>query len=386
MDRDIALRSVEKLLRVGKIDAALAQYRDVLAAHPGDHGTAIAAAALLYRAGRVEEALTQFAAVADALAAEGDIERAAEVYRRILGARPAHEHARARLFTLYLEQGELDRAREFAVTPATRRRLARALDAAGQDDAAIAILKELVAQDPSDAAAAAQIARLLVASGNAVAAAEYLTADMAGDDPDARLATAEILCRGGQYENGLELLEQTVAEYPAAVAGGAALAATVAAQAPEHGWRAIRLVADRLCAESRWADAAMALEAFVDERPDCIDALVQLVDVAVDGGLATTVARAQGRLADAYLAQGSVAEAVAVLDDLAARHPEQPAYAARLREALARAGEQDPDAALRHRLAAAALTADSGILSASAARVEPATDPTSTVVRFRAVV
>src|SRR5690348_9646776 len=369
-ERDLTLRAAEKLLRVGKLDAALAKYNDVLAAHPDDHATAVVVAGLLYRAGRTDAALAQFTAAADALAAEGETDRAADVYKRIISARPDDEHALEqaarlaqeqghlpdardyllsladvrhargdasgaldalvsaarldptpalleRLFTTYVEAGQYDRAREYATTTAQRRRLARAFEDAGQLEDATAVLTELLAHDPSDIASVAQITRIYVRQGNAAAAAEYLTADMAEDDPEARLAIAEVLCRGGKYDAGLELLERTVADHPDSIEAAGTLAGVIASRAPEHGELAIRLVADSLCAQSRWSDAAAALERFIAERPNCIEAIVQLVEVAVDGHLADTVERAQARLANAYLANGSAAEAIAILEDLA---------------------------------------------------------------------
>lgn len=434
-ERDLTLRAAEKLLRVGKLDAALAKYHDVLAAHPDDHATAVVVAGLLYRAGRTDAAMAQFTAAADALAAEGETERAADVYKRIISARPDDEHAleqaarlaqeqenptEARdyllaladartahgntpgaldalataaridpspalleqLFTAYVDGGQYDRAREYAVTATQRRRLARAFEDAGQVDAAITLLTELLAQDPSDVASVAQIARIFVQQGNATAAVEYLTDDMAGEDPEARLAIAEILCRGGKYDAGLELLERTVADHPDSIEPAGALAGAIAARAPEHGELAIRLVADSLCAQSRWSDAATALERFIAEKPDCIEAIVQLVEVAVDGHLAETAERAQARLANAYLANGSTAEAMAILEDLASRHPEQPMYATQLRQALVMAGETNPDTALQQRLTAAALTSRGKVAHSSNA----AADHASTVVPFRAVV
>jgi tetratricopeptide (TPR) repeat protein len=437
-DRDLTLRAAEKLLRVGKLDAALAKYQEVLAAQPDDHATAVAAAGLLYRAGRIDEAVERFTAAADALAARGDVEHAADVYRRILAARPADDHALEqsarlasergdttaarnhfvaladarlarhdqagalesltlaaridpspelldRLFACCIDCDALEQARACATSGSQRRRLARALEREGRHDDAVVLLEELLEGDPHDAASAAQIARLFIRQGDAAAAAGYLTADMAGADPEARLAVAEILCRGGRYEAGLDLIERAVADSPQHLHEAGALAGAVAAHAPEHGRRAIRLVAESLCARSRWADAAAVLEAFIADVPDGTDAIVQLVEVAVDGNLPEIAERAQARLANAYLVSGSAPEAAAILEDLASRHPEQPMYVTQLRQALVLSGDGDPDATLRQRLAAAALAAG----TSPARQVEvPPTDlhEVSTVVPFRAAI
>jgi hypothetical protein len=79
--------------------------------------------------------------------------------------------------------------------------------------------------------------------------------------------------------------------------------------------------------------AATALQRFVTRAPGCIGALVKLVEVAVDGDLGATASQAQEMLADAYLANGDIADGLAIAEDLAAREPNNPAYASRVRQA-----------------------------------------------------
>jgi tetratricopeptide (TPR) repeat protein len=344
-DRDLRLRAAEKLLRVGKLDAALAGYQDVLDAYPDDHATAVIIAGLLYRTGRADDAIAQFTKAADALATCGDVDRAADVYRRILAVQPHHEHALEQSARIAAERNDFaeacTRLVALAGLRATRGNPAGALEALGQ--------ASLLA--PDDLRVAAQIARIHLAEGDAAAAAPYLTGEMAGNDPDSRLAIAEILCRGGRYDEGLDLIERTVADHPACLTEAGALAGAIAAHSPDRGQRAITLVADSLCAESRFADAAAALDAFVTRMPACTDAIVRLVEVSVDGGLNDVAERAQARLANAYLETGAIPNAVAILEDLASRHPDRPQYVSDLRQALVLAGESDPDTVLRQRLA-----------------------------------
>jgi hypothetical protein len=76
--------------------------------------------------------------------------------------------------------------------------------------------------------------------------------------------------------------------------------------------------------------------------PSNIDALVRLVEVAVDGDLSSTASHAQEMLADAYLATGAIDDGLAIAEDLAAREPDNPMHAARVRKAQELRGASAP--------------------------------------------
>ena len=84
---------------------------------------------------------------------------------------------------------------------------------------------------------------------------------------------------------------------------------------------------------SQWEPAAAALQQFAVRAPGSIAALVRLVEVSVDGDLGATATHAQEMLADAYLASGAIEEGLAIAEDLAAREPNNPVHAARVRQA-----------------------------------------------------
>jgi tetratricopeptide (TPR) repeat protein len=70
----------------------------------------------------------------------------------------------------------------------------------------------------------------------------------------------------------------------------------------------------------------------------------------VDGGLEATMYSAQAQLADAYIANGSAAEARFIAEDLVAREPWDRANIERFRKALVLMGEEDPDGIIAERL------------------------------------
>jgi len=387
LDRPAALRAADKLLRLGKLQRAIAEYTRLVEDQPCDWETGIFLATLHLRARDVEAAVARFTAIADAFCLEGEVERAADVYARILATRPGDEHAlrqaaglaiargnadeartlfvqladqqlargdrgaaadtladvaeldpsdeaiRERVFSLALESGRFERARQHASTGDHFRTLADALQAAGDGEEALALLRRAIEQNPDHLPTVAHLARLLVMQGNAVAAAEHLTPALAGADAEARLALVEIFLRGGRPDAALEVAERTVADDPDSLDQMARLACLAAPHVPDAAFRLADMAVRRWTDESAWEPAAAALQQFVASAPTCIEALIRLVEVAVDGDLASTASHAQEMLADTYLATGAIEEGLAIAEDLAAREPDNPVHVARVRQA-----------------------------------------------------
>ncbi len=386
-DRQAAIRAAEKLLRVGKLPQAIEAYTRLVDEQPNDRDTALMLAQLCLRARDVDGAVSRFATIADGWRIEGNLESAFDTYKKILAVKPADEHAlghaaalaitqgqtvegrkyllaladqqvarndmaaagetlaeaatldptdtalRERVFQMAVASGNFTRAREHAQTTTHRRRVADALHAAGLVDEAIDLLREALQHDPGHMPTVARLVRLLVETGDAVAAAEYLSPGMAGSDPEARLALVEVLLRGGRPDEAVDIAHRTLADSPESVDAIARLAAAAAPHSVDAAVLLVEMAALHWTDRSQWEPAATALQRFVTRAPGCIAALVKLVEVAVDGDLGATASHAQEMLADAYLASGATAEGLAIAEDLAAREPHNPVHAARVRQA-----------------------------------------------------
>jgi len=386
-ERQAAIRAAEKLLRVGKLPAAIEAYTQLVDEQPGDLDTALLLAQLHLRAHNVDSAAGRFASIADAWRLEGKLEPAFETYKKILAIRPADEHAlghaaalaitqgqtvegrryllaladqqvarndmaaagdtlaeaatldpsdtalRERVFQMAVAAGNFTRAREHALTTSHRRRVSDALYAAGLRDEAIDLLHEALHHDPDHLPTVARLVRLLVETGDAIAASQHLSPGMAGADPEARVALVEILLRGGRSDESIEIARRTLADSPETVDALGRLAAAAAPHALDAALTLVDMVATQWTERLQWEPAATALQQFVARVPGCIAALVRLVEVAVDGDLVSTASHAQEMLADAYLANGAVDEGLAIAEDLAAREPNNPVHAARVRQA-----------------------------------------------------
>jgi tetratricopeptide (TPR) repeat protein len=188
-DREGTLRKAEKLLRQGKLDLAIAEYRAVIEDQPADWNTANTLGDLYVRAGQMDKAIAQYNDIAAHLANEGFFPKAVALYKKILKIKPDEERAMWHLGNISARQGLLVEARVNLVALAARRR-ARG-DARGEAEVRI----RLGDLDGADLETRLSGARARVELGDAPAAVEKLkqfAADLQekGKDTDAlRLLT-----------------------------------------------------------------------------------------------------------------------------------------------------------------------------------------------------
>ena len=146
-DRNGTIRNAEKLLRGGKLDAAIAEYLRVLEDQPTDWNTANVLGDLYVRANQNDKALEQFLKVAESLREEGQMVKAAALYKKILKLQPDNERALMEAAELVANQGLYADARSYLNIVLEKRRAAK--DVRG---AAMARVR-LGGLDPSDYAA-----------------------------------------------------------------------------------------------------------------------------------------------------------------------------------------------------------------------------------------
>ena len=457
-DRNGTIRNAEKLLRGGKVEAAIAEYLRVLADQPTDWSTANTLGDLYARSGQIDKAVERFVEIADTLNAEGQKVKAAAVYKKIIKLKPDHEHAltqaadlvagqglfadaraylttviekrraagdqrgaaqarivlggidpsdfaariegararldiddpggavrdlgaiasemsgaaryaeavdvlrqamtlqpddetvRGQLFDIYSLTDDFAHAAECATTAAQFKSLAGSLAVRERPHEAIEMQRRAVLLDPADTELRKNLARKLLERGDLQGASEYMTAEVAGEDPALLMILAEIQFRGGRTDDGMAVLRRMVAENPARRDEIVALASQVAASSPEAGFLMVEVAAEASVAASEWESAASAIETYVTQVPTYIPALMRLVEICVDGGLEPAMYSAQARLADAYLAGGAVADARFIAEDLVAREPWERSHIERFRRTLELLGETDPDGIIAERL------------------------------------
>ena len=317
---------------------------------PADYEGRMAAASARIEMGDKVGALNDLKEISAELAEKGRQAEAVEVLREAAKINPDDEEIRERLMDVYFAVGDFVRARECATSVDQLRLIAAALEGQGRVDESLDTLRQALAEDPSDTALAAELAKAFVAKGDLASAAEYLTVETAGTDPDLLLTVADIQLRGDKFEEGMALVRRLLEEDVSRREQIAQLGWSIAERHPEPGFKVTELAADTAVAQSDWPGAAAVLQEFVTRVPNHIPALMRLVEICVDGGLEATMYSAQAQLADAYIAAGAANEARFIAEDLVAREPWEKSNIERFRRALVLLGEEDPDGLIASRL------------------------------------
>jgi len=430
LDREDTLKKAEKLLRQGRLDAAIAEYVRVTDDQPRDWNTANTLGDLYVRANQPAKAVEQYARIAEHFVHDGFYPKAAALYKKILKISPNDEQAQLYLAEISVKQGLLVDAKSYYNALAARRRargdrkgadeivvrlgtidpadieartaaarvlafggdekraamLFRELHAdlieKGRDAEALAALREAVRLNPSDLDGRNLLARNALASGDLETARGYLDRKSAGEDPGLLLALADIELRSGHLDEVREILQKLLSVDRGARHRVVNFAWPLLDASPDAAFVCIDAAVDSAIGAREFDEAASLLQEFVTRRPAHITALLKLVEVCVDGGLESTMCDAQTQLADAYLAAGKASEARAIAEDLVAREPWEGAHIDRFRRALVMLRISEPDTVIAERLSGAtpfvARDHFSGAVEAPATPPEPAPDPPRT--------
>jgi tetratricopeptide (TPR) repeat protein len=159
-DREGALKSAEKALRQGRIDAAIAEYVKVVEAQPRDWNSANALGDLYVRANQLDKGLQQFTRIADHLAVEGFYPKAAALFKKVLKLKPDDEYALLQAGDLAARQGTLADAKKHFQAVADRR------NARGDKKGAAEIAIRLGTLDPEDLESRMRAAHLAAETGD----------------------------------------------------------------------------------------------------------------------------------------------------------------------------------------------------------------------------
>jgi tetratricopeptide (TPR) repeat protein len=399
LDREDTLKKAEKLLRQGRLDAAIAEYVRVVEDQPRDWNTANTLGDLYVRAKQSEKAVAQYGRIAQHFFNDGFYPKAAALYKKILKISPDDEQSQLQLADLSAKQGLLADAKSYYQTIAARRRargdrrgvdeivvrlgtvdpadidartaaarvlaengdpkgaaaLFRALHAdlaeKGRDPEAVAALREAVRLNPSDAEGRGVLAAAALAAGDIAGARGYLDREAAGEDPSLLMALVDIELRAGQLDEARALLPRVFTIKRELRHGVVELGWTLlSASLPDAAFVCIDGAVDAAVAAREFDEAASVLQEFVARRSAHVPALLKLVEVCVDGGLESTMYDAQAQLADAYLAAGQGADARMIAEDLVAREPWEGAHIDRFRRALVMLRVPEPDMVIAERL------------------------------------
>jgi tetratricopeptide (TPR) repeat protein len=397
-DREDTLKKAEKLLRQGRLDAAIAEYLRVVEEQPRDWNTANALGDLYGRAGQPDKAAAQYSRIAEHFDREGFYPKAAALYKKLLKVSPDDEDTQLQLAEISAKQGLLMDAKAYFNAVATKRRtrgdragmaeivirlgsldpsdidarMAAAATVAEMGDEtaaavryrqihddlaendkpteALAALREAVRFNPYDKEGRGILARAAVAAGDLEEARGYLDRETAGTDPALLMAFAEIQLRLGEVDEARRLLPELMATDHTLRMRLVDLAWSLTATHQDAAFVCADAVVDDYIGARQFDEAAAVLQEFATRISRHIPSLLKLIEVCVDGGLESTMYEAQTQLTDAYLETGQATEARVVAEDLIAREPWETAHIERFRRALVMLHVDDPDTLIAERL------------------------------------
>ena len=359
IDRDDALRKAEKLLRQGRLDGAISEYEQVVAAYPDDIATASQLGDLYGRAGKASQAVSQYMRLGDHFLRDGVHAKAAASYRKVLKLDPHHEGALLQLVEACAQQGqladakthlqaaidkrkaradqdgadslvirlaELDpndfearlqaasiRVRTGKVVTADLLALAKELDSRKRVTEAEALLEEVVKRDPGATEVSLRLSKAALGRDEVARAKRFLPDTTGSKDPELLLTAGKILLKLDNLDVARDHLVRFLAAAPKAVEEVATLGEHLAS--PTARYAIVDLLVEHAAASGDFGKAARRLQGFLEKTPRHLAALLRLVEVCVDGDLDAALTAAQQELAEAYLEGGEAEKARAIAED-----------------------------------------------------------------------
>ena len=216
VDRDDTLKKAEKLLKQGKMAAAIEEYVRLVEDKPDDWNSANALGDLYVKAGQADRAAEQFNRAADHLYGEGFFPRASAVYKKVLKVQSNDDHALWQLADIAGGNGLLLDARSHY------NRLIQDRRAAGNEQGAVDCVIRLGQLADANVEAKRLAAKALVARGETRPAARLI------------LSVADLHTREGRLPEALQAVREAAQLDPddAEIQEKLAAAASVAEPAP----------------------------------------------------------------------------------------------------------------------------------------------------------
>jgi tetratricopeptide (TPR) repeat protein len=394
IDREATLKQADKLLKQGKLDAAIAEYVRLIDDQPQDWASINALGDLYLRARNNEKAIEQYIRVADHQFAEGFFQKSAALYKKALKVEAENEHILMQLAEIGERQGKFVDAKQFLKQVARQRQgrgedraaaecilrlgslpeadveskiaavqaaqqlgdgfravellkdAAQLLEKQKKRNEALQLLADAAEIDPFDSELRVTLAREFLAAGQPKRARAYLSFETAGDDAELLLALATVEFAEGKEEDARIAMARVLALAPDREPEIARIADSLMEQSRvESAFACVDAITDAALLQGEAARAAAALQAFVARTP-YIPALAKLAGISVEAGFGDRLRDTQAQLVDAYLDASRGEDARSIAEDLVRADPANEAHAERLRRALTLAGEPDPETAL----------------------------------------
>ncbi len=194
--KEKALKSAEKYIQQGKLDAAIKEYKRILEVEPQDLKVVSSLAELYSRSNQTREAVTLFLRIADHYERTRQVPQAIAMYRRIFKMDINNYPAAVTLAELYRQQGNIPEAVQFYLGAAS------ACRRTNQIPTAIKMAREAVSLDPEATRARVELAGVL-----------HLSEDY-DEAHDLYVQAGREFLRKGQSNEGLECFRKAMLVKP----------------------------------------------------------------------------------------------------------------------------------------------------------------------------
>jgi tetratricopeptide (TPR) repeat protein len=323
------VRAIAMWKKINKLDAsALEPYTNL--------------AELYAKQGLMTEAKSHYQMVVDEYVKRGKTREAGDILKKLAEIDPADLKIRSKLADLYTREGNSPKAVEEHVA------IAEELNKKGHLAEALQVLEKGLKIDPKSVRLRTELGRVHLVQKNFDKAAEYL-------EEAARQAPkdAQALARLGEAYLGAKKTKEAEATFKRALEldpqdqdAGAQMARVHLAQGNlDKAYEQLAPVVDRLVERREGERAAALLQQIVQKNPSHVKSLVKLVEIYGQLGKESATSSVSSQLTEAYINQGQLAEAAAILEGLVAKDPQNQQHKSKLQLVRSRLGGGRPAAA-----------------------------------------
>ncbi len=319
-DKLQAMRNAERHVLQGKIRAAIAEYKNVVANDPRDFATLNMLGDLYVKNSEKKAAVECYKAVAEHYHKQGFSQKAIAIYKKVSRIEPNSVEISAKLAELYQVKGSLSEARSHYTTLADHYR------SQGKIIEALTILKQIAVLDPNDTEVFIKLAE------------SYLQENQEDEAADAYSEAGGRLFRAARYEEASKYYLSSLELKPGSInaldgfvkvqnqlgrAGEAAkMIEDVLAKQPYNREALCLLVECHLAADNA-AEAEHAVVRLVEHEPANYPRFLDLARKYLDAGDLASASRSISLCIENLLVAGQKAECHQWIDEILEKDPEQ---------------------------------------------------------------
>jgi tetratricopeptide (TPR) repeat protein len=319
-DKTKAMRNAERYLAQGKIQSAIAEYKQVVANDPKDFGTLNTLGDMHTKNADPSQAVRCYTLVAEHYSKQGFAQKAIAIYNKITKIQPNAIEVITKLAELYKQKGSINEARTHYQD------VAEHYEREGKKLDALEIRKQIASLDPKDTSICLTLADAYLAEGQHDDAADAYT------EAGIRLAKKSIHLEAiDAFEKALDVRPNdpkilgpfVQSHFACGTAGEAAARLSQIAADNPHDTDTLHLLIDCQLEAGNTAEAERTVISVVEKEPASYPKLLDLAKIYLKSSDAESAARAMAMSSEHLLLAGDVGDFEVLLGELLTLDPEQ---------------------------------------------------------------